>query len=364
MLTEMVQGRGATEIAALPKEDLLEEIGIPLTPVRLKCAILGLGVLKVALHRAKGTPLPEEWSTLADELEFDVAMAIEVGPAERAAGRTASRSSIRRLDHVGVYNLNGEYFALEDRCSHDDGPLCEGDFDPDRALRSARGTARTSTSAPAGRARCRRSSPSPRFPSASRTGSSSSKSSSRGTRSFAAGRATTPRTTPTTTRSGAGRSATSAGLLERLCLEGFQSGLSWLTILRKRESFRAAFAGFDPDAVARFGERTSSGCSATRASSAIAARSRRRSRTRARRSRCARRGRRCEELVWEYRRDEPAAARVGGADAGSVELSKRLRKAGFRFVGPTTVYSTMQACGIVNDHRADCWVRDAVERER
>ena len=71
MLTEMVQGRSATEIAELPKEELLEEIGIPLTPVRLKCAILGLGVLKVALHRAKGTPLPAEWSTLADELEFD-----------------------------------------------------------------------------------------------------------------------------------------------------------------------------------------------------------------------------------------------------------------------------------------------------
>src|SRR5207237_8545281 len=70
MLTEMVKGRKATEIAELPKEELLEEIGIPLTPVRLKCAILGLGVLKVALHRTKGTPLPEEWSTLADELEF------------------------------------------------------------------------------------------------------------------------------------------------------------------------------------------------------------------------------------------------------------------------------------------------------
>src|SRR2546427_12963761 len=71
MLMEMVKGRKATEIAALPKEELLEEVGIPLTPVRLKCAILGLGVLKVALHRAKGTPLPEEWSSLADELEFD-----------------------------------------------------------------------------------------------------------------------------------------------------------------------------------------------------------------------------------------------------------------------------------------------------
>ena len=58
MLMEMAKGRKATEIAGLPKEDLLEEIGIPLTPIRLKCALLGLGVLKVALHRAKGTPLP------------------------------------------------------------------------------------------------------------------------------------------------------------------------------------------------------------------------------------------------------------------------------------------------------------------
>jgi nitrogen fixation NifU-like protein len=71
MLMEMVKGRKASDVAALPKDELLEEIGIPLTPVRLKCAILGLGVLKVALHRAKGTPLPEEWSTLADELDLD-----------------------------------------------------------------------------------------------------------------------------------------------------------------------------------------------------------------------------------------------------------------------------------------------------
>jgi nitrogen fixation NifU-like protein len=71
MLMEMVKGRKASEVATLPKDDLLEEVGIPLTPVRLKCAILGLGVLKVALHRAKGTPLPEEWRTLADELQLD-----------------------------------------------------------------------------------------------------------------------------------------------------------------------------------------------------------------------------------------------------------------------------------------------------
>jgi nitrogen fixation NifU-like protein len=69
MLTEMVQGRKASEVAALPREELLEEIGIPLTPIRLKCALLGLGVLKVALHRAKGTPLPQEWAGL-DELEL------------------------------------------------------------------------------------------------------------------------------------------------------------------------------------------------------------------------------------------------------------------------------------------------------
>ena len=71
MLTEIVKGRTATEVATLPKEELLEEIGIPLTPIRLKCAILGLGVLKVALHRAKGTPLPEEWQSLADDLQID-----------------------------------------------------------------------------------------------------------------------------------------------------------------------------------------------------------------------------------------------------------------------------------------------------
>ena len=70
MLTELVRGRTATEVAALPKEELLEEIGIPLTPIRLKCAILGLGVLKVALHKAKGTPLPEEWQGMGDDLSF------------------------------------------------------------------------------------------------------------------------------------------------------------------------------------------------------------------------------------------------------------------------------------------------------
>ena len=69
MLMEMVRGRTADEVASMSKDELLDEVGIPLTPIRLKCALLGLGVLKVALHRGKGTPLPEEWAGL-DELEL------------------------------------------------------------------------------------------------------------------------------------------------------------------------------------------------------------------------------------------------------------------------------------------------------
>jgi nitrogen fixation NifU-like protein len=69
MLMDMVKGRSATEVAALSKEELLEEVGIPLTPIRLKCALLGLSVLKLALHKGKGTQLPEEWAGL-DEVDF------------------------------------------------------------------------------------------------------------------------------------------------------------------------------------------------------------------------------------------------------------------------------------------------------
>jgi nitrogen fixation NifU-like protein len=70
MLTELVQGRSAREVATLRRDELLDEIGIPLTPVRLKCALLGLSTLKLALHKAKGTPLPEEWAGAASELEL------------------------------------------------------------------------------------------------------------------------------------------------------------------------------------------------------------------------------------------------------------------------------------------------------
>jgi DNA-3-methyladenine glycosylase I len=149
------------------------------------------------------------------------------------------------------------------------------------------------------------------------------------------------------------------GVYERLCLEGFQSGLSWLTILRKREAFRAGFAGFDPDRVARFGERDVTRLLADagivrhrgKIEAAIA---------NAQATVALRNATPLPELLWSY-----APERSGRAgDEGAAVLAKDLRKRGFRFVGPTTVLSAMQACGVVNDHRSDCWVRQAVEAER
>jgi DNA-3-methyladenine glycosylase I len=154
------------------------------------------------------------------------------------------------------------------------------------------------------------------------------------------------------------------GLYERLCLEGFQSGLSWLTILRKRENFRRAFRDFDPERVARFRERDierllgDAGIVRHRGKieAAIA---------NARGVLGLREaGTPLEQLMWEYRRDGDAPVQWVAETPESRELSKRLKAAGFRFVGPTTVYSAMQACGIVNDHRGDCHVRAAVERDR
>jgi nitrogen fixation NifU-like protein len=71
MLTDLVKGRSAQKVAVMQKEELLDEIGIPLSPVRLKCALLGMGVLKVALHRSKGTPLPEEWGTSSGDISVN-----------------------------------------------------------------------------------------------------------------------------------------------------------------------------------------------------------------------------------------------------------------------------------------------------
>ena len=158
------------------------------------------------------------------------------------------------------------------------------------------------------------------------------------------------------------------GLLERLCLEGFQSGLSWLTILRKRENFRAAFAGFDPETVARFGARDvtrllkDAGIVRHRGKIEAAIANARGTLT------LREAGTPLEELVWRHRPQKRRAAPKSFKDLAattpeSAALSKELKRAGFRFVGPTTVYAAMQACGVVNDHLATCFVRTQVQRE-
>jgi DNA-3-methyladenine glycosylase I len=158
-------------------------------------------------------------------------------------------------------------------------------------------------------------------------------------------------------------------VLERLCLEGFQSGLSWLTILRKRDGFRAAFADFDPAVVAGFGpddiERLMADAGIVRNRAKIEA-------TIAN----ARAALALEEagdslaaLMWAHAPpdERPAPASFADLEATTPEskaLSKALKARGFRFVGPTTAYATMQACGVVNDHLAGCWVRADVEEAR
>ncbi len=160
------------------------------------------------------------------------------------------------------------------------------------------------------------------------------------------------------------------GMYERLTLEAFQSGLSWLTILRKREGFRAAFSGFDPQVVASFGdrdvERLMTDASIVRNRAKIeAALANARALVDLQRA-----GESLAELVWSFA-PSPAGPPPRdrselpvGHTAESRALSRELKKRGFRFVGPTTAYSTMEACGVVNDHLAGCCVRDGVEAER
>ncbi|TML73488.1 MAG: DNA-3-methyladenine glycosylase I [Actinobacteria bacterium] len=158
-----------------------------------------------------------------------------------------------------------------------------------------------------------------------------------------------------------------SSVLERLCLEGFQSGLSWLTILRKRPAFRDAFAAFDPDTVARFDghdvERLLTNAAIVRHPGKIEAAIANARGTLELRER----GTPLNELVWSYRPDDHRSPRSReewqSTSPESNALSKALKRVGFRFVGPTTVYSTMQACGVVNDHLVGCHVHDEVERE-
>ncbi len=155
-------------------------------------------------------------------------------------------------------------------------------------------------------------------------------------------------------------------LFEKLCLEGFQSGLSWRTILAKRENFRAAFAGFDYRAVAEFGEadveRLLQDAGIVRHRGKIEA--------------AINNAQRAIELAgefgslaayfwsWEPDQGALAAPQSVSTSAESVALSKDLRKRGWKFVGPTTVYAFMQAMGLVNDHAQRCVIRPEVEKAR
>jgi DNA-3-methyladenine glycosylase I len=148
-----------------------------------------------------------------------------------------------------------------------------------------------------------------------------------------------------------------SAVYERLTLEAFQSGLSWLTILRKREGFRAAFAGFDAEAVAAFRE---TDFQRLMAEPAIV-RNRLKIRAAVSNAQAVVRLREqggLDELFWSFapvrHRRPRTPAEVPSTTAESAELAKTLKRRGFAFVGPTTAYAAMQACGLVNDHLTGC----------
>lgn len=146
-----------------------------------------------------------------------------------------------------------------------------------------------------------------------------------------------------------------AALFERLSLEGFQSGLSWLTILRKRENFRRAFGGFDIETVARYGD---ADVARLMADEGIV-RNRAKIEATITNARAAADVDLCE-LLWSFApppRPRPAdASEVPAATAESRAMARELKRRGFRFVGPTSAYALMQATGMVDDHLRACWV--------
>jgi len=158
-------------------------------------------------------------------------------------------------------------------------------------------------------------------------------------------------------------------LFEKLCLEAFQSGLAWITILRKRENFRAAFAGFSIEAVARFGpddvERLMADAGIVRNRAKIdAAIANARAAAELRDG-----GGTLTDVIWSHAPAGPIPApeafdEIKATTPESTALAKDLKRRGFRFVGPTTAYALMQACGLVNDHMTGCWVREEVEQEQ
>jgi DNA-3-methyladenine glycosylase I len=158
------------------------------------------------------------------------------------------------------------------------------------------------------------------------------------------------------------------GVYERLCLEAFQSGLSWLTILRKRDNFRAAFDDFDFQAIADYDE----GDIARLLADAGIVRNRAKIAATIDNARAARElaagGDSLARLAWSFAPERDGAPKdfsdLESVTLESKALAKELKRRGFRFVGPTTAYALMQAAGIVNDHLAGCAMRDEVEALR
>jgi DNA-3-methyladenine glycosylase I len=155
-------------------------------------------------------------------------------------------------------------------------------------------------------------------------------------------------------------------LFEKLSLEGFQSGLSWRTILAKRENFRAAFHDFDIDRIARFNQRDidrlvqDEGIVRHRGKIEAVINNARRA------LELVEREGSLATFIWRYEPDRKQLAKpqTASTSAESLALSKDLKKQGWKFVGPTTVYAFMQAMGLINDHVEDCFIRARVERAR
>lgn len=155
----------------------------------------------------------------------------------------------------------------------------------------------------------------------------------------------------------------SRALWEMLMLEGFQAGLAWITVLRKRDAFRDAFARFDPVKVARFGARDVERLLAN--PGIIRARAKIEATIRGAQIYCdmEQRGERFVDLCWSYTDGKVLLGdgrRVPASTPLSEQISKDLKRRGFNFVGPTIVYAWMQAVGIVNDHALGCFRRNAV----
>jgi DNA-3-methyladenine glycosylase I len=149
-------------------------------------------------------------------------------------------------------------------------------------------------------------------------------------------------------------------LWEMLMLEGFQAGLSWITVLRKREAFRKAFAGFDPQKVARFGERDITRLMGD--AGIIRARAKIEATIRGAQLYCAmeKAGEGFSDYCWSFTKGKPLQGdghSFPATSALSESISKDMKRRGFKFVGPTIVYAWMQAVGIVNDHSAQCFRR-------